>query len=99
LPKSVLPPLLGDPVAITRRLRDHQEADRFFGVILKLVVRPWRNSYALSGQQNNLLAIGFHDGLAGQNEEKLLGVPVEVTHLGGAGRHMLFNHAQVRLLQ
>jgi hypothetical protein len=40
----------------------------------------------------------FHRGWAGQNEEKLLGLAVEVTHLGGAGRHAFLNYAQVRLL-
>jgi len=67
---------------MTRRLRDHQEANRFLGSIPKLVTRARRNSNALSGQQKNPLTIGFHHGLAGQNEEKLPGVSVEGTHLG-----------------
>jgi hypothetical protein len=41
----------------------------------------------------------FHRGLEGQNEEKLLGGPAEVTHLRGARRHPLLNHSQARFLQ
>jgi hypothetical protein len=39
-------------------------------MIPKSVTRARRNSNALSRQQKNPLTIGFHHGLAGQNEEK-----------------------------
>lgn len=78
---------------MTWRLRDHQETDRFVGVIPKLMARAGWNGKALPDRQKNALAIDFHGGLAGQDEEKLLGVSVEVAHLGCAGRHAFLNYA------
>ena len=56
-----------------------------------MMARTGRDGHALPGQQRNLLTIGFHHGRPGQNEEELLGVPVERTYPGGAGRHALLN--------
>jgi len=69
------------------------------GVIPKLVARTRRNGEALSGHQNDPLAMGFHRGLAGENEEKLLRLAVGVTHLGCAGRHAFLDYAQLWFLQ
>ena len=72
-------------LAVTWWLRDHLETDRFVGVIPKWMAPTPRNGKVLPDRQENPLAIDFHRSLDGQDEEKLLGLAVGLTHLGGAG--------------
>jgi hypothetical protein len=70
---------------VTWWLRDHREPDRFVGVIPKWRALTSRNGKVLPDHQENPLTVEFHRSSDGRDEEKLLGLAVELTHLGGAG--------------
>src|SRR5579859_1086711 len=87
--------LFVDPVAAGGWLRDNQEPHGLRGRIANLVARARQDSDSAARRYQRLLAIHFHQDLAAENVEELLGVLVMMANLGGARGHELFDHTQV----
>lgn len=75
-------------------LGDDQELDALFGTVRDLVRHPGLDLKAFSGHELVLSSVGLEDGRPGEDEEELASHPVQMPHLGGAGRHSLANDAQ-----
>jgi hypothetical protein len=80
---------------MTRWLRNHKEARISAAAIEDLMRRLRCNGDALAGLEEAFFATLFDGELTGEYVEELRGALVEVVLFGGAGRHALFDHAEI----
>jgi hypothetical protein len=86
-------PVRGNPVAVAGRLRDDEEARVLVAAVENLMRCLCGDVEAHRWREPVLVTIEFDDEFAGQHVEELCRTLVEVTLLGGTGRHALFDDA------
>ena len=84
----------GHAISVAGRLGDDEEARVFSAAIENLMRRLWGNGEAGRWHEPMLFAIELDGELAGEHIEELCCTLMEVTLLGGGGRHALFDDAQ-----
>ena len=85
----------GYAISVAGRLGDHKEA-RIFTAAIEYLMR-YLGGHGKPGERREamLFISDFEGELARQHVEELRCVVVQMTFLGGAGRHALFDNAQV----
>ena len=83
------------PVAVARRLRDHEELHVGVGVVASPDAPCPAAARCRCAARAGASSLHLHRQRAGEHVEELAGAGVPVTHLARAGRHPLLDHAQV----